>query len=44
MKTIKTQRLRWYDHMRRIGEEGVVKKATEWKTDFRGARGRPKIL
>ena len=41
-KVIKTQRLRWFGHIRRMGEEKVVKKVTEWKADFRRARGRPK--
>ena len=42
MKAIKTQRLRWYGHVRRMGEEKVVNKVTEWKAEFRRARGRSK--
>ena len=42
VKALKTQRLRGYGHIRRIGEEKVVKKVTEWKTDFRRGRGRLK--
>ena len=40
---IKTQRLRWYCHIKRMGEQKVVKKVTEWKLDIRRARGRPKL-
>ena len=35
VKAIKTQRLQWYDRIRRMGEENVV---TEWRPDFRRAR------
>ena len=28
--------------VRRMGEEKVMKKVTEWKSDFRRVRGRPK--
>ena len=34
VKAIKTQRLRWYYHIRMV-QEKVVKKGTEWKPDFR---------
>ena len=42
MKTVKTQRLRWYGHMKRMGEEKAVEKVTKRKRDFRRGRGRPK--
>ena len=42
MKATTTQRLRWHGHIKSMGEEKVVKKVTEWKPDFRRARGRPK--
>ena len=42
VKAVKTQMLRWYGHIKRMGEEKVVKKVIEWKPDFRRARGRPK--
>ena len=42
VKNVKTQRLRWYGHIRRMGEEKVVSKVTEWKPDFRRTRGRLK--
>ena len=43
VNAIKTQRLRSYGHISRMGEEKVVRKVTEWKPDFRRARERPKI-
>ena len=42
VKAIKTQKLRWYNHIRTMGEDKVVKKLTEWKPNFIRARGRPK--
>ena len=42
VKAIKTRRLRWYGHVRRIWEENVMKKVTEWRPNFERARGRPK--
>ena len=41
VKAMKTQRLQWYGHVRKMREEKVVNKVTEWKRDFRRARGRP---
>ena len=43
VKAMKTQRLRWYSHVKSMGEENVVKNVTEWKPNFRRARGRSKI-
>ena len=31
VEAIKTQKLRWYGHIRSMGEEKVVKKVTKWK-------------
>ena len=33
VKVMKKQRLRWYSHTRRKGEEEVVKKVIEWKPE-----------
>ena len=50
VKAINTQRLRWYDHIRRMGEEEVMKKMTESKPDLeeqeegRKADGRNRYL
>ena len=42
VKAIKIQRLQWYGQIKRIEEEKVLRKVTEWKLDFRRSRGRSK--
>ena len=42
VKAIKTQRLRWYGHVKRNDEEKIVKKVIKWKLNFARAKGRPK--
>lgn len=42
MSTIKVQRLRWYDHIRRMQDNKDVKRITVWKSGIGKERGRLK--
>ena len=44
VKAIKIQRLRLHGHMRRMGEEKVVRKVTEWKSDWKSKKKTEKLI
>lgn len=42
-KFIKAQRLKWFGHIQRRGENSIIKKLLTWKPKERRPRGRPKV-